>query len=56
MVRLGEARRGKRGLISVFVWKDNKTGAFIRTALWDSQADLDAARLDMSKALEGADF
>lgn len=56
MVRFGEAQRGKRGLITVFVWKDDKTGALIGTALWDSKDDFDAARPDMEKALEGVDF
>ena len=56
MARFGEAQRGKRGLITVFAWKDDKTGALIGTALWDSRADFEAARLDMEKALEGVDF
>jgi hypothetical protein len=56
MARFGEAQRGKRGLITVFAWKDDKTGALIGTALWDSRADFEAARHDMEKALEGVDF
>jgi hypothetical protein len=56
MARFGEAQRGKKGLITVFAWKDDKTGALIGTALWDSRADFEAARPDMEKTLEGVDF
>ena len=56
MMKFGEAQRGKKGLITVFAWKDDKTGALIGTALWDSKADYEAARPAMQKALEGVDF
>ena len=56
MARFGKAQRGKKGLITVFAWKDDKTGALIGTALWDTKADFEAARPDMEKALEGVDF
>ena len=56
MMKFGEAQRGKKGLITVFAWKDDKTGALIGTALWDSKADYESARPDMQKALEGVDF
>ena len=56
MARFGEAQRGHRGLITVFAWKDDRTGALIGTALWDRKEDYEAARPGMSKALEGVDF
>ena len=56
MARFGAAQLGKKGLITVFAWKDEETGALIGTALWDSKADYEAARPDMKKALEGVDF
>ena len=56
MVRFGKAMREKRGLITVFVWKDDRTGALIGTALWDSKADFEAAGPDMERATEGVDF
>ena len=56
MARFGKAQRGKKGLITVFAWKDDETGALIGTALWDSKADYETARPDMVKALEGVDF
>jgi hypothetical protein len=56
MGRFGKAQRGKKGLITVFAWKDDETGALIGTAFWDSKADLEAARPDMEEALEGVDF
>jgi heme-degrading monooxygenase HmoA len=56
MTRFGKAQRGKKGLITVLAWKDDKTGALIGTAFWDSKADFEAARPDMEKALEGVDF
>ena len=56
MVKFGKAQRGKKGLITVFAWKDEDTGALIGTALWDTKADYEAARADMDKALEGVDF
>lgn len=33
MARFGGAQRGRRGLITVFGWKDDRTGALIGTAL-----------------------
>ena len=56
MERFGKAQRGKKGLIIVFAWKDDKTGALVGTALWDTKADFESARPDMEKALEGVDF
>ncbi|MDA4121946.1 MAG: hypothetical protein OK456_02050 [Thaumarchaeota archaeon] len=56
MEKFGDAQRGHRGLITVFAWKDDKTGALIGTALWDTKEDYEAARPDMNKALEGVDF
>ena len=56
MAKFGQAQRGKKGLITVFSWKDDATGALIGTALWDSKADFEAARSDMTKAIEGVDF
>jgi len=56
MTRFGDAQRGHKGLITVFAWKDDATGALIGTAIWDSKNDYDVARPDMSKALEGVDF
>jgi hypothetical protein len=54
--KFGRAQRGHRGLISAFVWKDDATNVLIGITLWDTKADYDAARPDMDKALEGADF
>ncbi len=56
MMKFGNAQRGHKGLITVFAWKDDKTGALIGTALWDTKSDFEAARPEMSKALEGVDF
>ncbi len=54
--KFGRAQRGHRGVISAFVWKDDATNVLIGITLWDTKADYDAARPDMDKALEGADF
>jgi hypothetical protein len=54
--KFGIAQRGHRGLISAFIWKDDKTDVIIGLALWDTKEDYDAARPDMDKALEGTDF
>ena len=54
--RFGKAQQGHRGLISAFVWKDEKSEVIIGITLWDTKADYDAARPDMDKALGGADF
>jgi hypothetical protein len=56
MVKFGDAQKGHKGLITVFAWKDDKSGALIGTAIWDSKGDFEAARPDMSKAIEGVDF
>jgi hypothetical protein len=56
MKRFGEAHRGHRGLIMVFGWKDESTGALIGTALWNTKEDFLAARPDLAKAVEGVDF
>jgi hypothetical protein len=56
MAKFGKAQRGKKGLITVFAWKDEESGALIGTALWDTRSDYEAARPDMDKALEGVDF
>jgi Antibiotic biosynthesis monooxygenase len=56
MAKFGEAQRGHKGLMTVFAWKDDATGALIGTSIWDSKSDYDAARPDMAKALEGVDF
>ena len=55
-VRFGKAQQGHKGLISAFVWKDDNTGALIGITLWDTKEDYDAARPEMDKALQGADF
>lgn len=54
--RFGKAQQGHRGLISAFIWKDDKTGVLIGLTLWDTKEDYDEARPDMDKAVEGADF
>src|ERR1700756_1145281 len=54
--KFGRAQRGHRGLVSAFVWKDDASDVLIGITLWDTKADYDAARPDMDKALEGADF
>jgi hypothetical protein len=56
MERFGRAQQGKKGLITVFAWKDEATGSLIGTAFWDTKADFEAARPEMLKALEGIDF
>ena len=56
MIKFGNAQHGHKGLVTVFAWKDDATGALIGTAIWDSKSDYEAARPDMSKALEGVDF
>lgn len=56
MMTFGKAQQGHRGLITVFAWKDDATGALIGTALWDSKSDYEAARPDMAKAIERIDF
>jgi hypothetical protein len=56
MKTFGNAQRGHKGLITVFAWRDDATGALIGTALWDSKSDYEAARPDMVKALDGVDF
>lgn len=56
MMRFGNAHRGHKGLVTVFAWKDDATGALIGTAIWDSKSDCEAARPDLAKALEGVDF
>jgi heme-degrading monooxygenase HmoA len=54
--KFGNAERGHKGLISAFVWKDETTGVLLGTTLWDTKEDYDAARPDMDKALQGADW
>jgi hypothetical protein len=54
--RFGKAQQGHKGLISAFIWKDDNTGALIGITLWDTKEDYDAARPDMDKAIQGADF
>lgn len=54
--RFGKAQQGHKGLISAFIWKDEKSEVIIGITLWDTKADYDAARPDMDKALGGADF
>jgi len=54
--RFGKAQQGNKGLISAFIWKDEKSEVIIGITLWDTKADYDAARPDMDKALSGADF
>ena len=54
--RFGKAQQGHQGLISAFIWKDEKSEVIIGITLWDTKADYDAARPDMDKALGGADF
>ena len=56
MVRFGNAQKMHKGLITTFAWKDDKTGALIGTAIWDSKSDHDAARPEFVKVLEGIDF
>ena len=54
--KFGVTQRGHHGLISAFIWKDDQTGVIIGITLWDTKDDYDAARLDLDKALQGADF
>jgi hypothetical protein len=56
MKKFGEAERGHKGLLFVFAWKDEESGALIGTALWDRKEDWLAAMPDMRKALEGVNF
>ena len=54
--KFGLAARGHQGLISGFIWKDDQTSVIIGITLWDTKEDYDAARPDLDKALQGADF
>ena len=54
--KFGRAQQGHRGLISAFIWKDEKSEVIIGITLWDTKADYDDARPDMDKALVGSDF
>jgi|HubBroStandDraft_1064217.scaffolds.fasta_scaffold272481_1 hypothetical protein len=56
MVKFGNAQKGHKGLVTVFAWKDEATGALIGTSIWDTKSDYEAARPEMSKALEDVDF
>jgi len=56
MTKFGEAHRGHKGLITVFGWRDESTGAMIGTALWDSKEDFLAARTDLARGIEGINF
>ena len=54
--KLGVAQRGHSRLISAFIWKDDQTDVIIGITLWDTKEDYNAARPDLDKALQGADF
>ena len=54
--KFGVAQRGHSGLISAFIWKDDQTDVIIGITLWDTKEDYNAARPDLDKALQGADF
>ena len=54
--KFGVAQRGHQGLISAFIWKDDQSDVIIGITLWDTKDDYDAARPDLDKALQGADF
>jgi hypothetical protein len=56
MKAFGDAQKRHRGLVTVFAWKDDSTGALIGTAIWDTKADYDAARPEISKVLGGINF
>ena len=56
MRRFGEVQRQHKELIMVHALKDEKANALIGLAIWDSRESYLAAREDMSKALESANF
>jgi hypothetical protein len=56
MHRFGAAARTQAGLIEVHTLKDQRTGALIGFALWNSMDALTAAGPALGAATEGDDF
>jgi hypothetical protein len=56
MRRYGEAARQEGGLQRVHTLKDEKSGALVGLAIWDSKEAYEAAGPALMKAVEGDDF
>jgi heme-degrading monooxygenase HmoA len=56
MHRFGDAARGQAGLVDVHTLKDQRTGALVGFAIWESMDALTAARSALGAATEGDDF
>jgi hypothetical protein len=56
MRRFGAAMSDKPGLQQVYTLRDQKTGAMIGLAIWDSKEDWEAARPAMLAAIENDPF
>lgn len=56
MIRFGSAMQDQPGLQQVFTLRDQKTGAMIGLALWDSKEAWEAARPAMLAAIENDPF
>jgi hypothetical protein len=56
MHRFGEAARAAGGVQRMHTLKDEKTGALVGLAIWDSKEAYEAAGPALMKAVEGDDF
>lgn len=56
MKSFGQAMQGKPGRINVWALKDERQGALIGFAVWESKEHMIAALPDMQAAITGVDF
>jgi len=56
MHRFGDAARAQPGLVEVHTFRDERSGALVGLAVWESKAALDAARPALAAAVAGDDF
>jgi hypothetical protein len=56
MHRFGAAARTQPGLVEVHTLADNRSGALVGLAVWESMDALNAARPALGAATEGDDF
>jgi heme-degrading monooxygenase HmoA len=56
MKQFGRAMQGKPGFRQSYSLRDPKSKALVGLAIWDSPADLAAARPAMSEAIRNVDF
>ena len=56
MCRFGEVIKKQKGLQRVHQLKDEKTGALIGLAIWDSKEEWEAARPTMQEAIKDDPF